>query len=44
MRSHLTLGPLQGQTKIANLKRAYNSLTIGPRGLKCETNLWEIMG
>ena len=28
------LGPLlQGQTSIANLKSAYNSLTIGPRGL-----------
>ena len=28
------LGPLlQGQTKIAKLKSAYNSLTISPRGL-----------
>ena len=28
------LGPLlQGQMKIAKLKGAYNSLTIGPRGL-----------
>ena len=28
------LGPLlQGQTSIAKLKRAYNSLIIGPRGL-----------
>ena len=28
------LGPLlQGQTRIAKLKRAYNSLIIGPRGL-----------
>ena len=28
------LGPLlQGQTKIAKLKGAYNSLIIGPRGL-----------
>ena len=28
------LGPLlQGQTRIANLKSAYNSLIIGPRGL-----------
>ena len=27
------LGPLlQGQTRIAKLKRAYNSLIIGPRG------------
>ena len=24
---------LQGQTKIANLKSAYNSLIVGPRGL-----------
>ena len=38
------LGPLmQGQT-IAKLKSAYNSLIMGPRGLQCETNLWEIMG
>ena len=28
------LGPLlQGQTRIARLKSAYNSLIIGPRGL-----------
>ena len=28
------LGPLlQGQTRIAKLKNAYNSLIIGPRGL-----------
>ena len=28
------LGPLlQGETSIAKLKRAYNSLIIGPRGL-----------
>ena len=34
------LGPLlQGQTMIAKLKSAYNSLIIGPRGLQCETNL-----
>ena len=39
------LGPvLQGQTRIAKFKSAYNSLIIGPRGLGCETNLWEIMG
>ena len=39
------LGPLiQGQTRIAKLKSAYNSLIIGPRGLQFETNLWEIMG
>ena len=34
------LGPLlQGQTRVAKLKCAYNSLIIGPRGLQCETNL-----
>ena len=39
------LGPLlQGQTRIAKLKSAYNSLILGPRGLQCETNLWEIIG
>ena len=39
------LGPLvQGQTVIAKLKSVYNSLIMGPRGLQCETNLWEIMG
>ena len=38
------LGPLlQGHTRIAKLKSAYNSLIIGPRGLQCETNLQEIM-
>ena len=35
--------PLQGQTRIAKLKSAYNSLIVGPRGLQCETNLQEIM-
>ena len=35
---------LQGQTRIAKVKSAYNSLIIGPRGLQCETNLQEIMG
>ena len=30
---------LQGQTRIAKLKSAYNSLIIGPRGLQCQTNL-----
>ena len=29
---------LQGQTRIAKVKSAYNSLIIGPRGLQCETN------
>ena len=34
------LGPLlQGETRIAKLKSAYNSLIIGPRGLQSETNL-----
>ena len=34
------LGPLlQGQTRIAKLKSAYNSLIIGPGGLQCGTNL-----
>ena len=32
------LGPLlEGQTWIAKVKSAYNSLIIGPRGLQCET-------
>ena len=36
----IELGPLlQGQTRIAKLKSAYNLLIIGPRGLQCETNL-----
>ena len=34
------LGPLlQGQTRIAKLKSAYNSLISGPRVLGCETNI-----
>ena len=34
------LGPLlQGDTRIAKPKSAYNSLIIGPRGSQCETNL-----
>ena len=34
------LGPLlQGQTRIAKVKSAYNSLIIGLRGLQYETNL-----
>ena len=38
-------GPLlQGQTRTAKLKIAYNLFTIGPRGLQCETNVYEIMG
>ena len=39
------LGPLlQGETRIAKLKHAYNVLIIGPRGLGCEKNLYEVMG
>ena len=30
---------LQGQTRIAKLKSAYNLFIIGPRGLGCESNL-----
>ena len=38
-------GPLlQGQTTIAKLKSAYKLFIIGPRGLQCETNLYEVMG
>ena len=34
------LGPLvQGQTKIAKSKSAYNSLIVGPRGLGWYTNI-----
>ena len=34
------LGPLvQGQTRIAKLKSAYNSLIIGPRGLGWYTDI-----
>ena len=40
MKSDLTSDPLlQGQTRIAKLKSACNSLNIGSRGLQCETNL-----
>ena len=35
---------LQGQTRIPKLKSAYNLLITGPRGLQCETNLYEIIG
>ena len=39
------LRPLvQGQTRIAKLKSAYNSLIIDPRGLQYETNSYEILG
>ena len=39
------LGPLlQGQTRIAKLKSARNSLIIGRTGLGWQTNLQEIMG
>ena len=35
---------LQGQTRIAKLKSAYNSLIIDPRGLQYETNSYKILG
>ena len=39
------LGPLlQGQTRIAKGKSAYNSLIIDPIGLQCETNSYQILG
>ena len=39
------LGPLlQGQTTIAKLKSAHNSLIIGRTGLGWQTNLQEVMG
>ena len=39
------LGPLlQGQTRLAKPKSAYNSLIIGRTGLGWQTNLQEIMG
>ena len=39
------LGPLlQGQTRIAKLKSAYNMLIIDPRGLQYETSSYEILG
>ena len=48
--THLTLKLLiQGHprsaevTHMADFKSAYISLIIGPRGLQCEANLWEIM-
>ena len=38
------LGPLlQGQTRIVEIKNAYNSLILGPRGFQCDMDLWEIM-
>ena len=44
MWSDLTLGSSKVKKGSPNLKSAYNSLSIGPRGLGCETDLWEIMG
>ena len=35
---------LQGQTRTAKLKSAYNSFIIDPRSLHCETNMQDIMG
>ena len=38
------LGPLlRGQTRIAKLKSAYNSLIIGPRGLIWQTNPYNLL-
>ena len=31
--------PLQGQTRTAKIKSAYNLLFIHPKGLQCETNM-----
>ena len=39
------VGPfLQGQTRVAKLKSAHNSLIMGPRVLGCESDLEEIIG
>ena len=39
------LGPLlQGQTRIAKVKSAYNLLIIDPRSSQYETNSYEILG
>ena len=35
---------LQGQIRIAKVESASNLFIIDPRGLQCETTLWEIMG
>ena len=35
---------VQGQTRTTKLKRVYNSFTIDPRSLQCETNLQDIVG
>ena len=44
MWSYLTLGTLlHGQTMLRKLESAYNSLTIGPTVMGCETNVLEIM-
>ena len=44
MWSDLFFGPLlQGQTRVAKLKSACNSLVMGPRVLELNTNLLEIM-
>ena len=38
------LGPLlQGQARTTKLERVYNLFIIDPRGLKCETNLQDIV-
>ena len=41
----IDLGPLlQGQTRIAKVKSAYNSLIIDPRSLQYKTNSYKILG
>ena len=35
---------LQGQMRTSKFKSANNLLIVDPRGLQCETNLWEIIG
>ena len=41
----IDLGPLlQGHTRIAKVKSAYNPLIIDPRSLQYETNSYEILG
>ena len=39
MSSDLTFDPTSRSTRIAKVKSAYKSLSSGPRGLPCETNL-----
>ena len=43
MWSHLTLTPPSKSNEDSKYKSANTLLIIGPRGLQCETNIWEIM-